>query len=501
MQIVRDLAGYSMGRSDLVRRAMAKKKASVMEQERKNFVYGNEAEGVKGCVANGIPENVANKIFDDMTSFASYAFNKSHAACYAVVAYWTAYLKYYYPREYMAALMTSVMGETKKIALYIGECRGMGIEVLPPDVNYGQGPFSVQGDKIRYGMYSIKSVGIPTVDAIVAEREAHGEYHSLEEFLERVGSEANRRTVENLILCGAMDSMEGNRHQKTIMLPTLLDSVAYDRKKSTPGQMDLADFFSNGFADTADSDEGPSEEAKALRMPLPPADEYDNETKLASEKELMGVYVSGHPLDGYRSMIEKSVTARSSDFVMDEDTREAPIEDSREVICGGIIEDVNIKYTKNNKTMAFLNLEDLYGSVEVIVFPRDYEANRAHLVTGNKVFIQGRTSVEEEKDAKLVCSQIKSFSECATELWVQMPDMSVFEAREQELLGLVGSLRDESGSAQLVVYIRDGKKIKKYGKEFMIQPTNDNVSAIKERFGEENVKVVEKSVEFSRKRY
>lgn len=500
MQIVRDLAGYSMGRSDLVRRAMAKKKASVMEQERKNFVYGNADEGVKGCVANGISEAVANKIFDEMMSFASYAFNKSHAACYAVVAYWTAYLKYYYPREYMAALMTSVMGETKKVASYIGECRSMGIEVLSPDVNSGAGAFSVQGDKIRYGMYALKSVGVPTVDAIVAEREAHGSYSSLEEFIERLGGEVNRRTLENLILSGAMDSLEGNRHQKNIMLPSLLESLASDRKKSTPGQMDLADFFSNGFGADSESESNGSEEQKALRMPLPPVEEYDTETVLSYEKELMGVYVSGHPLDAYRSLYEKSVNVHSSDFAMDEEKHEALIEDGKEVIAGGIIEDVNVKYTKTNKTMAFLTLEDLYGSIEVIVFPKDYESNRSQLVTGNKVFIQGRTSVEEDKDAKLICSQIKGFNECATEVWVQMADMATFEAREQELLSTVSEMK-ENGTAHLVVFIREGKKVKKYDNSYDILLSDDNVSAIKALFGEENVKVVEKSVEFSRKRY
>ena len=487
MQIVRDLAGYSMGRSDLVRRAMSKKKHHVMEEERKNFVYGNEAEGVPGCIANGIPEDVANKIYDDMIAFASYAFNKSHAAAYAVVAFQTAYLKYYYPVEFMAALMTSVIdSNSAKIAEYIGVCRTMGVEVLPPDINYGDGKFAVQDGKIRYGMYAIKSVGRPVIDAIVAERAAAGPFRTIEDFINRVnGREINKRTIENLIKAGALDSLEGNRRQKCLIFPSILDSVNNDKKNSVAGQMSLFDFANE-------------EEKKELQISLPNVDEFDKELMLAFEKELMGVYVSGHPLEEYAAMIDKNATAKTSDFILDEETGEPVIEDNKEVILGGIISDITIKYTKNNKTMAFITLEDMVGAVEVLIFPKDYDTNRNLLVKDKKVFIKGRASVEEEKDAKLICSQIKGFDQCPREVWIQFANKDEFESKNERLTQLICPM---DGSDTIVVYLKEEKQMRKMGPSYSLAANSDNVSILSDEFGVQNVKVVEKNVEFTRQRY
>ena len=280
MQIVRSLAGYTLGRSDLVRRAMSKKKASVMEKERQNFVYGNEAEGVPGCIANGIPEKVANKIYDDMIDFAKYAFNKSHAAAYAVVSYQTAYLKYYYPVEFMAALMTSVIDNPSKVSEYILSCRKMGIQILPPDINCGESAFSVDGKSIRYGLSAIKSVGKPVIHAIVEERREHGLFKNMKDFVTRMaGREVNKRAIENFIKSGAFDCLEGNRHQKIMVYPRIMDSVMQEKKNAMAGQMTLFDIVGE-------------EDKKAFEISLPDVPEYEKEVLLGFEKEVLGVYIS-----------------------------------------------------------------------------------------------------------------------------------------------------------------------------------------------------------------
>ena len=486
MQIVRDLAGYSMGRSDLVRRAMSKKKHHVMEEERKNFVYGNEEMGVPGCVKNGIDEKVANKIYDDMIAFASYAFNKSHAAAYAVVALQTAYLKRYYPIEFMAALMTSVLDTTSKVAGYIGVCRASGIEVLPPDVNNGDGRFSVDGDKIRYGMYAIKSVGRPTIDAIIAEREQNGKYKDIEDFIRRVSKyDANKRTIENLIKAGALDTMEGNRRQKCMIFPGILDSVNANKKNEVDGQMSFFDFFGE-------------EEKKSLQVSLPKVDEFDKEMMLAFEKELMGVYVSGHPLDDYISLLDKTVTAKSGDFIVEEESGVAAVPDGQEVIIGGMITGVTIKYTKNNKTMAFLTLEDLSGTVEVIVFPNDYEANRSLIVENSKVFILGKAQAEEDKDAKLICSSIKSFDDCNREIWLQFTDKESYNAAESDLSETIKTM---DGNDSLVIYLSSEKAVKLLGPNWNVAASAENLAVFYEKFGQDNVRVVDKPVEFPKNKY
>ena len=421
MQIVRDLGGYTLGRSDLVRRAMSKKKQSVMEKERANFIYGNAEEGVPGCVSRGIGEQVASGIFDDMTDFAKYAFNKSHAACYAVVAYQTAWLKYYYPVEFMAALMTSVIDSAKKVSEYTLTCRNMGIELLPPDINQGQSGFSVDGQSIRYALTAIKGVGQSAIDDIVAERKARGPFQNLKEFLERTSDkDVNRRAVENFIKAGALDSLGGTRKQFMSVYVQIMERITKDRKSNLAGQITLFDI----------ADESQKEE---FDIRMPDVGEYPKEMVLAFEKEVLGIYLSGHPLESDQELWQKHITNTTGDFALDEETGSARVEDQARVVVGGMIADRSIKYTKNDKVMAFLNLEDLVGNMEIVVFPRDYERYGSMLVEEARVFIKGRASMEEEKDGKLICEQVVSFQEAA-----QANGAPLFRNRYNESFGSAG---------------------------------------------------------------
>ena len=399
MQIVRDLGGYTLGRSDLVRRAMSKKKQSVMEKERANFIYGNEEEGVPGCVSKGISEQVAGGIYDDMMDFAKYAFNKSHAACYAVVALQTAYLKYYYPVEFMAALMTSVIDNSKKVSEYILTCRNMGIQLLPPDINEGESGFSVSEGKIRYALTAIKGVGRPVIDAIVEERRQRGPFTNLKDFISRtVDADVNKRAIENFIKAGALDGLGGTRKQFMSVYVQIADHISKDKKSNLAGQISLFDIAEDSQKDAFD-------------IKMPDVGEYSKEMLLGFEKEVLGIYLSGHPLEEWQDLWQKYATATTNDFALDEETGQAKVEDQKNVILGGMIADKTIKYTKNDKVMAFLNLEDLVGNVEVVIFPKDYEKYSTLLLEDAKIFIKGRASVEEDKDAKLICEQIVSFEE------------------------------------------------------------------------------------------
>ncbi|MCR5195341.1 MAG: DNA polymerase III subunit alpha [Pseudobutyrivibrio sp.] len=494
MQIVQSLAGYSLGGADEIRRAMSKKKQYVINENREIFVNGGEIENhitgkvtkIPGCVAQGISADVANKIYDHMVDFAKYAFNKSHAAAYAVVAIQTAYLKKYYPIEFMAALMTSVIDSSGKVAGYIAVCRANRIEVLPPDVNNGDGRFSVDGGKIRYGLYAIKSVGRPTIDAIKYDREKNGPYRDLEDFINRISKyDANKRTIENLIKAGALDTMDGNRRQKCMIFPQILDSVNSKKKHDIEGQMSLFDFASD-------------EQKEDLKISMPNVDEFDKEMLLAFEKELMGVYVSGHPLDDYITLLEKNVTAHANEFIVDEEAGQAVVKDDSEVVLGGMITDVTIKYTKNNKTMAFIILEDLTGSVEVIVFPNNYEVARALISEGNKVFIKGRVQAEEEKDAKVICQDIKSFDDCKREVWIQFANKAAYDNAEQTL---ADTIRDMDGSDNLVIYLTEEKAVKRMGPNWGVGSSMENLEVLYQQFGQDNVKVVDKKVEFPKRRY
>ena len=476
MQIVRNLAGYTLGRSDLVRRAMSKKKAAVMEKERQNFVYGNEAEGVPGCIANGISEQVANKIYDEMIDFAKYAFNKSHAAAYAVVSYQTAFLKYYYPVEFMAALMTSVIEMPNKVAEYIQVCRQMGISILPPDVNCGIYGFSVDHGAIRYGLSAIKSVGRPVINALVEEREKNGTYRSLKDFIERLTGIVNKRAIENFIKAGALDCLEGNRRQKMNVYGQIVDSIAQEKKNSFAGQMSLFDLVSD-------------EDKKDFEIRMPNVGEYDKEMVLAFEKEVLGIYLSGHPLEGYRGIMDKMISAKTTDFQPDEESGIPKVYDGQKVIIGGMITERTIKYTRNNKVMAFLTVEDLVGNVEVVVFPRDYEKWQTLITDDARVFIQGRVNAEDDRPSKLILEKVHSFEDIPREIWIQFKDKAEYSAAEAELQSF---LQSASGTSAVVIYLKDVKAMKRLPAAFCIRINEEILSELKKKYGESNVKVVER---------
>ena len=474
MQIVRELGGYTLGRSDLVRRAMSKKKQSVMEKEKANFVYGNEQENVPGCVSRGIPEEVADQIYEDMMDFAKYAFNKSHAACYAVVSYQTAYLKYYYPVEFMAALMTSVIDNSTKVTEYIMSCRAMGIDILPPDVNSGQARFSVQGGAIRFALTALKSVGRPVIAAIVKEREERGPYTTLKDFIVRTSDyDVNKRVIENLIKAGAFDSIPGTRKQLMSVYASLMEHLVKDKKNNMAGQISLFDYVQE-------------EDKEAFEIPLPDVGEYPKEVMLAYEKEVVGVYISGHPLEAYKEFIESRVNARTSDFYLDEETNATKVIDGSEVTIGGILADKKIKYTKNDKIMAFLTIEDLYGSIEVVVFPRDYEKNSEKLVVDSKVFVKGRVQVEDEKDGKLIGSRIFSFDEVPRRLTIYFRDKESYMQQERKLDDM---LADSEGKDRVAVVCVKERIQKVLPENRNVQIDESLLVQLRREFGEECVRV------------
>ena len=485
MQIVRDLAGYTLGRSDLVRRAMSKKKAAVMEKERQNFVYGNPEEGVKGCIANGIDEKTANTIYDEMIDFAKYAFNKSHAAAYAVVAYQTAFLKYYYPKEFMAALMTSVMDNTTKVSEYILACRNMGIPILPPDINEGYSGFSVSGNGIRYGLSAIKSVGRAVVDVIIAERESGGLFKNLDDFVSRMSNkEVNKRTLESFIKSGALDTLPGTRKQKLIVSGDLLESKSKEKKTVMEGQMSFFDI-------------APEEEKDNFHITFPDVGEYDKQTLLAFEKETIGIYVSGHPMEEYRELWEKNVTARTSDFVVDE-VGKTIVEDNSNVVIGGMITSKKVKTTKTNQLMAFITVEDLVGTVEVLVFPKIYEKNRQAFTEENKVFIRGRASIGDDPVGKLICEEVIPFTDIPNELWLQFENQAFYASHIDDVMA---ALRDSDGKDRVIMYLKEERKMRRLSENWAVLAGPDLLNRLYKILGEKNVKVVQKVIEKKGKVY
>ena len=481
MQIVRDLAGYTMGRSDLLRRAMSKKKGDVMRKERQIFVYGDEETNVPGCVKNGIDENVANKIYDEMIDFAKYAFNKSHAAAYAVVAYQTAYLKYYYPVEFMAALMTSVIENPSKVAEYVYACRGMDIQILPPDINRGYSDFSVDSGQIRYGLAAIKSIGKQVIQAIVSDREEFGSFKNLEDFINRMSiKEAlNKKVIENLIKSGALDCLGGTRKQFMSIYLQILDHVNQEKKYAMTGQMTLFDLVEE-------------EEKSQFEIRLPDVGEYTRENQLAFEKEVLGIYISGHPLDAYEAAWRKNISAVTPDFQPDEETGRSKVHDGARETIGGLITDKTVKYTRTNQMMAFVTVEDLLGTVEVVVFPRDYEKNRELLEVDQKVFIRGRVSEEDERPSKLICEKVIPFDRKKRELWIQFPDKADYLEQEQTLFG---HLKDSDGEDEVVIYCQAERAVKRLPRNRNILITPQVLSRLMNQFGEKRVKVVEKTIE------
>ena len=480
MQVVRDLAGYTLGRSDLVRRAMSKKKTAVMEAERKNFVYGDPEKGVPGCLARGISEQVASHIYDEMIDFAKYAFNKSHAAAYAVVAYQTAYLKTYYPVEFMAALMTSVIDNSTKTSDYIQVCRKMGIRILPPDVNAGEWDFSVKGQGICYALSAIKNIGRSLMVSIVEERTRNGPYTSLQDFTERVsGQEMNKRAVENLIKAGALDCLPGNRRQKMETYAILMDEAARKQKESMSGQMSLMDFFGE-------------ETKKEFEIHFREVEEYPRATLLAFEKDVLGVYVSGHPLEEYQALIEKNATASSTDFAIDDETGQTRVADGQRAVIAGMITEKTIKTTKTNQMMAFVTIEDLQGTVEVIVFPRDFEKYRTLLEEDSQVVVSGRVSSDEQNGGKLIAERIVPFDEVPREVWIRFEDIGDYDAAKERLFALLGRFH---GSDRVVVFLNRTRQFSRLSASQAVNSRGPALAQLSEAFGGDNVKVIEKSIE------
>ena len=474
MQIVQELGGYSLGRADLVRRAMSKKKAHVMEEERHNFVEGNAKEQVPGCVAKGISAETANRIYDTMIDFAKYAFNKSHAACYAIVTYQTAWLKYYYPTEFMAALLTSVIDFPAKVAGYILACREMHIRLLPPDINEGVAGFSVSGGAIRYSLTAIKGVGDPLIQAVVREREQNGKYRDLQDFIDRTsGLSLNRRVVENLIKSGAFDCFGATRKQMMSVYIRMMEEQADTAKNNMAGQMSLFDIV-------------PEESRKQFRISYPDVGEYDKEMKLAFEKEVLGIYVSGHPLEDYAGLWKAHAKTRAADFYLDEETGASKVQDNQDVTVGGMITEVKIKYTKNNQVMAFVTLEDLTGSLEVIVFPKTFETYAEVLKEDAKVFIHGRASQEEDRDSKLIARNVVPFDAVPREVWIRFSDEKAFSEGSGDLLKIVDRF---GGRDQAVIYIESIRGMKKLPPGQGIRANDETLKALKDRFGEKNVTV------------
>ena len=479
MQIVMKLAGYDLGRSDLVRRAMSKKKADVMAKEREYFVYGNAELNVPGCIKNGIDEKTANKIFDEMVDFAKYAFNKSHAAAYTIVSYQTAYLKCYYPVEFMAALMTSVIENSSKVAEYIVTCRQMGIELLPPDINEGESSFSVSDGKIRYGLSAIKSIGKPVIQAIVREREVGGKYKSMKDFCERMsGREVNKRAVENFIKAGAFDSFGYTRRQQMMVYAQIMDQAAAEKKKSMTGQMSLFDFVSE-------------EDKQAFEVKYPPVGEYDREVLLAYEKEVLGVYISGHPLEEYEKAWRKNITAVTTDFEADEETGKARVYDGQTVIVGGMITGKTIKTTKHNQLMAFITLEDLVGSVEIIVFPRDYEKNREFLNEEEKIYVRGRVSLSEDAQGKLICERVVAFSQIPNEIWIRFKDKDEFTQNESRVYS---AIENSDGHDRIVIFCQAQKAIKRLPAIYNVSGDVQLIEHLEAEFGAQNIKIVQNAL-------
>lgn len=480
MQIVQQLAGYTMGQADNIRRAMSKKKQYVIDAERQSFVYGDSERGIRGCVANGIDEKAANSIYDSMVDFAKYAFNKSHAAAYAVISVQTAWLKFYYPVEFMAALMTSVIDNSAKAAEYLLHCKELGISVLPPDINVGQGEFTAEGNAVRYGLYAIKSLGRPVIDSIIGERKKGGSYRTLQDFIERtVQRDINKRAIENLIKAGACDGLDGNRHQMSIVYTSMVDDVVRRKKTGLEGQMSLFDFVGE-------------EDKKDYEVHYPNVEEFPKEVLLGFEKEVLGIYLSGHLLEDYLGKMKKNVTANAADFVREEESGTIRVTDNMHVVVGGMIAAKTVKYTRNNQAMAFLTVEDLTGSVEIIVFPKDYERYNRFLNDEEKIFVVGHATVEEEQDGKVICERIVPFDDTRKELWLQFPTKSDFSEKEQQVYDI---LRDSDGNDEVVIYISDVKAFKRLPRNRAVGTNSVLLARLTEFLGEKNVKVVEKGIE------
>lgn len=495
MEIVRKLGGYSMGRSDMVRRAMSKKKHKVMEEERKNFIYGITDENgnveVPGCVRNGISEEAGNKIFDTMMDFASYAFNKSHAAAYAVVGYQTAYLMRYYPVETIAAMLNSVMGTAEKVSNYIKFAESQGIQVLPPDINESYSKFTVKGDSIRFGLAAIKNVGWNVVESIVKSRKEKGKFTSLEDLIDKIDlSAVNKRAIESLIKAGALDEFKVFRSRLLAVFEKVMDGASNERKRNIDGQMSLF-----GLAEDA---------IDIPKIVFPNIKEFDKRHILLMEKEMTGLYLSGHPLDEYKQSlklqtsttietIEKSyeIFLESINAELDESmiSEEPVINDNDTVILGGILTEVNQKVTRNNTMMAFLKLEDLTGTIEVIVFPKALDRLRHIIKEDTLVKLKGRVSIKEDELPKIICENIEGLEKInGNKLYIRVKDKGAIREASNFIKNIIG---DCLGNTP--IYLFDAEKRQNYrlSKDKWINEDDEVIENLKNHFGEENVKLIE----------
>ncbi len=498
MEIVRKLAGYSMGRSDMVRRAMSKKKHKVMEEERKNFIYGITDENgevlVPGCIRNGIDEKAANKIFDNMMDFASYAFNKSHAAAYAVVGYQTAFLMRYYPVEMLAAMMNSIMGTSEKIAHYITIAETMGIQVLPPDVNESCEKFTVKGDTIRFGLSAVKNVGSNVVEGLVKARQNKGKFESLVDFINKMEASAlNKRAVECLIKCGAMDCFNIFRSKMLAVHEKLIDNISSDKKRNIDGQMSLF---------------GAAEELKNPNVNYPDIKEFDKRNLLIMEKEMTGLYITGHPLDDYAKSIKMQTTNEICEVYKEQETldisetdemlkdmhmfdKDDRLMDNDRVILGGIIAKVSQKITRNNAIMAFITLEDLSGSIEVIVFPKTLEKVKNLCAADNLVIIKGRLSIKEDEAPKLICENIEPLEKINNaKLYLRLENKHKIQEFSKELKEIITA--DKKGDTPIYFYAAKENEKFRASREKWVNLNSDIKEILSGILGEENVKIVEK---------
>ncbi len=466
MQIVRDLAGYDMGRSDMVRRAMSKKKTDVMNKERVNFV--------EGASKNGIDKASAEKIFDEMTDFAKYAFNKSHAAAYAMVGYQTAYLRYYYKSIFMASVLSSASGSMDKVTGYINTCKEMGIEVLPPDINESFLEFSVTNDKIRFGMSAIKNVGTGIVNSIIVERQTNGLFTSMTNFIRRMHDyDINKRCVESLILAGAFDSFGGTRLQYMNIYLVILSSLSSKKKNNIAGQLDL---FSIGTEDSEVFDDNDE---------LPNVGEYTKRELLSYEKDVIGLYITGHPVLEYKEIIEKNATNISSDFVYnDEEDKMEGVLDEIKVTYGGIVAKITVKYTKNNDKMAFLNVEDEYGNVEIVVFPKIFSSIQGRIEEGSPILIKGTSSIKEEENGKILANTITFIDDLKEEktsvLWLKFNN----EETEKKIIDLLIKYK---GNSSVYVYNELTKTKQKLNNQFNVQICDNLMQELTEIVGKNNI--------------
>ena len=483
LDILRKLGGFSLGQADMIRRAMSKKKQAEIQKERKTFIEGDAERGICGAVANGVPENIAASIYDEILDFANYAFNKSHAVAYAVVSYQTAYLKCHYPREYMAALMSSVLDSPEKVSEYTAECKAMGIKLLPPDVNESNDMFTVSGDNIRYGLVAVKNIGRGFIKALMAERKAGGKFKTFDEFCNRMyGTELNRRAVESLIKCGGFDSLGVKRKQLMQVCGLVLDSVADARRKNVDGQMGLFDM------------EEDNEEVSAI--PLPDVAEFTTRELMAMEHEVTGLYLSGHPMDEYRTAAKKAgavmIGALMSDYA--KEGGNTVFHDDQKISLAGVVETVKTKPTKTGSLMAYVTLEDGSGSIEILVFQRALDAGGSYLSEGSPVMISGRISARDEKEPQLLADTIRPLSDLdpmpgeetkpeppkEKTLWVKLPSK---DDPRYERLKLI--LIMFPGKSTMKIYFNDTKKI--VGTRCIIHDAL--IKELREMLGDDNVVV------------